>query len=231
MTETLGTENVSIVLHPESDKDMEAIEKNDVKDKILEAAFGLFCRNGIKSVSMDDIAQHLGVSKKTIYKWFANKDEMVYAATQRYLLGMEENCECIISRTDNAIHELLKIMEMNKDIFSKIHPSIFYDLQKYHPETWQLWQNHKNNFILQKIMENMNKGIAEGLFRKDFDIEVLSRLRLAQIDIAFNPQIFPPEKFDVKKVQLDCLEHFMLGIATLKGHKLINKYKHITEEE
>src|SRR5688572_8916664 len=137
--ETLGTENVSIVLHPECDKAMEAIEKSDVKDKILEAAFGLFCLRGIKSVSMDDIAQHLGVSKKTIYKWFENKDEVVFASTQRYLQQMEQNCECIIRTTDNAIHELLKIMDMNKEIFSKIHPSIFYDLQKYHPKTWQLW--------------------------------------------------------------------------------------------
>ena len=122
-------------------------------------------------------------------------------------------------------------MGMNKEVFSKIHPSVFYDLQKYHPKTWQLWLDHKNQFILQNIIENIKKGMQEGLFRKDFDVEVLSRLRLAQIDIAFNPLVFPPEKFDVKKVQLECLEHFMLGIATLKGHKLINKYKHITEEE
>ncbi|MDX5442703.1 MAG: TetR/AcrR family transcriptional regulator, partial [Hymenobacteraceae bacterium] len=127
--------------------------------------------------------------------------------------------------------EIFKIMEMNKKIFANIHPSIFYDLQKYHATTWQLWNNHKNEFILHQIKENIWRGIREGLFRSDLDVEVMGRLRLAQVDIVFNADVFPPQQFDARKVQMEVVEHFMLGIATLKGHKLINKYKEITEEE
>lgn len=96
---------------------------------------------------------------------------------------------------------------------------------------WQVWTNHKNEFILKQVSENLKKGIAEGWYRSDFDIEILARIRIAQINDIYNPELFPPEKFDLQKVQLATLEHFMMGIATLKGHKLINKYKEVIEEE
>lgn len=203
----------------------------DVKDRILLEAARLFARNGIKSVSMDDIAQHLGVSKKTIYKWFENKDEIVYSTLQNHLSQVERDCECAIVEAENAVDELFQVMMLNKKVLSEIHPSIFYDLQKYHLASWQLWVAHRNSFILSKIVGNLERGIREGLYRNDLDVELMARLRLALIDLSFNPELFPPEQFLPARVQSAFFEHFLLGIATLKGHKLINKYKHITEEE
>ncbi|WP_242921174.1 TetR/AcrR family transcriptional regulator [Pontibacter liquoris] len=210
---------------------MDTVEKTTAKDKIAEAAFGLFCQKGIKSVSMDDIAQHLGMSKKTIYKWFDNKDEVVYAACQQYLLAVENTCEGIITKAENAIAELFDLMALSKKVFTEIHPSIFHDLQKYHPTGWELWESHKRNYILQKIKQNIARGMGEGLFRNDLEVDIVARLRLAMIEMPFNAMLFPQHKFDIPRVQLACLEHYMLGMATLKGHKLINAYKHVTEEE
>jgi AcrR family transcriptional regulator len=210
---------------------MEATEKSEVKNKISEAAFSLFCLKGVKSISMDDIAQHLSMSKKTIYKWYSNKDEVIYASTKSYLLEVESECECFARDAKNAVEELFNIMGMTRKILSSIHPSVFHDLQKYHASSWKLWQDHKNKFMLGKIKQNLLRGIEEGLFRQDLNIEVISRLRLAQIEVIFDSRIFPPHEFNLQQVQLAALEHFMLGIATLRGHKLINAYKHITEEE
>ena len=210
---------------------METEEKTDIRSKILEAAFGMFCRRGIKSVSMDDIAQHLAISKKTLYKWFKNKDQVVYEALENYLTFVEKECQSDVERSANAIEELFRGMEMTKKIFTLIHPSIFHDLQKYHRASWELWQEHKTSFIRELIKQNINRGVKEGLYRKDLDVEIISRLRLAMIEMPFDTQLFPPYEFNIAKVQKDSLEHFMLGIATLKGHKLINEYKHITEEE
>ncbi|CAN5906079.1 TetR/AcrR family transcriptional regulator [soil metagenome] len=207
------------------------IANSDVKDRILLEAARLFARNGIKSVSMDDIAQHLGVSKKTIYKWFQNKDEIVHSALQNQLSQVENDCECAMVEAENAVDELFQVMTVNKKVLSEIHPSIFYDLQKYHPASWQLWLAHRNSFILSKIVSNLGRGIREGLYRQDLDMELMARLRLALIDLAFSPDLFPPEQFHPERVQSAFFEHFLLGIATLKGHKLINKYKHVTEEE
>ncbi len=210
---------------------METEEKLDVKEKIATAAFELFCQKGVKSVSMDDIALHLSMSKKTIYKWFENKDEVVYASVLKYLTSVEQEGQCHASRAGNAIEELFNVMEMTRRIFGSIHPSIFYDLQKYHPNSWKLWQTHKNKYILDQIKLNLHRGIREGLYRKDLDVEIIARLRLAQIEIPFDAQLFPMHQFDIKRVQMANLEVYMLGLATLKGHKLINEYKHITEEE
>lgn len=141
--------NVSIVLPPISG--METAERTDLKEKIKRAAFSMFCQRGIKSVSMDDIAQHLAMSKKTLYKWFKNKDEVVYEATADYLCCVQHDCEGYIEQAQNAIDELFQVMALTKQVFSQTHPSIFHDLQKYHHDSWQLWLQHKNSFMLQKV--------------------------------------------------------------------------------
>lgn len=210
---------------------METTEQTAIREKIVAEAFSLFCQSGIKSVSMDDIAQHLSISKKTIYKWFSNKDEVVYSAVSNYLQHIECDCEDILSKSGNAIEELFNIMGTTREIFSKIHPSIFHDLQKYHATAWKLWQDHKNQYIFGKVRQNLERGIAEGLYRKDLDVEVMARIRLVQIELPFDQRLFPRHQFELMRVQLASLEHYMLGIATLKGHKLINEYKHVTEEE
>lgn len=203
----------------------------EIKDRILQSAKTLFMRNGIKSVSMDDIAAHLAMSKKTLYKWFENKDQIVHAVMVHFLAHEEDDCCHMAAKSANALEELFQMMEWSKQLLANIHPSIFYDLQKYHPQAWQVWVDHKNQFILKNIIDNLHRGIAEGLYRADLDIEVLSRLRLTQVELVFNMDLYPPRQFDPGRVQQVCLEHFMLGTATLRGHKLINEYRQVTEEE
>ena len=203
----------------------------EIKDRILHHATTLFMRNGIKSVSMDDIAASMAMSKKTLYKWFANKDEMVHAVMTQHLDDSQRDCLGLLNQSESAIDELFRMMGWMKQQFADVHPSIFYDLQKFYPTTWQLWVAHKNQYILDQITDNLRRGMAEGLYRADLDVAVLARLRLAQIELAFNPDVFPAREFDVQRLQQSILEHFMLGIASLKGHKLINEVRHVTETE
>ena len=203
----------------------------EIKDRILHQAAALFMRNGIKSVSMDDIAASIAMSKKTLYKWFANKDEMVHAVIAQHLDDTQRDCVQLLDQSASAIDELFRMMGWMRQQFSDVHPSIFYDLQKFYPVTWQLWVAHKNQYILNQITDNLRRGMVEGLYRADLDVDVLARLRLAQIELAFNADVFPARQFDVKRLQQVILEHFMLGIASLKGHKLINDLRHVTEAE
>jgi AcrR family transcriptional regulator len=203
----------------------------EIKTRILESAQALFMRNGIKSVSMDDIAGHLSMSKKTLYKWFENKDQIVQAVTEQHLAMEEAECCRMFDSASNALDELFQMMTWAKRQFQDVHPGIFYDLKKYYPQAWKLWEGHKNSFILEKIGNNLRRGMAEGLYRADLDVEVLSRLHLAEIELAFNADLFPPRQYNPQHVHFTFLEHFLLGVATLKGHKLINEYRHVTEEE
>ncbi|GGK87180.1 TetR/AcrR family transcriptional regulator [Rufibacter glacialis] len=203
----------------------------ETRDRILHQARALFFQKGIKAVSMDDVAAHLGVSKKTLYKWFANKDEVVLESMQQYIQAVEGTCSQAIASAANAMEAMFQIVEMVRDIMRQMHPSIFYDLQKYHPAAWRLWQEHKNNFFLEQTKEHMQRGIREKLFREDIDVEILARLRLAEVELGFDSENFPATQFDLQKVQVALLEHFILGLATLKGHKLVNQYKQIIEDE
>ena len=203
----------------------------EIKDRILRHATMLFLQKVIKSVSMDDIAASLAISKKTLYKWFANKDEMVFAVMQQHLNATQHDCEQVQAQATSAIDELFRMMDWMRRQFHEVHPSIFYDMQKFHPTTWQLWVSHKHEYILNQISDNLRRGIAEGLYRPELDVEVLARLRLAQIELAFNADVYSPRHFEVQRLQQVILEHFMLGVATLKGHKLINSYRHVLEAD
>ena len=203
----------------------------EIKDRILNHAQQLFMRKGIKSVSMDDIAADLAMSKKTLYKTFTNKDEIVQAVMSTHLGKVQGECTHVASRATNAVEEMLNISQWADQQFNNIHPSIFHDLKKYHPAAWELFGAHKNTFILDQITQNLRRGMAEGLFRADLDVEVLARLSLAQIELAFDPALYPPERFGLARVNRVFDEHFLLGVATLKGHKLINDYRHVTETE
>lgn len=202
-----------------------------ISDRILETARELFYRNGIKSVTMDDIASEQGISKKTIYQYYKDKNSLVSALTK-----VQTNCQhhdiCLIrEEAENAIHELLESMKYMRQIFARINPSMFYDMKKYHPSAWNLFKEFKENELGGFIEENLRKGIKQGLYRNDLKIKILAKLRLNEIEMVLDPKAFPPHEFNIVEVQLIIMEHFIQGVVTLKGHKLLNKYTNTVEEE
>jgi len=180
---------------------------------------------------MDDIATQLAMSKKTLYKWFENKDQIVQATMEQHLSSNACDFQQLLGRATNAIDEIFLMLDWIRGQFADMMPGVFYDLQKYHPGTWKLWLEHKNTFMLAQIKSNLERGIAEGLYRPELDVEVIARMRLALIELLLDAEVYPAREFEPRRVQLAILEHFMLGIASLKGYKLINQYRQVTEEE
>lgn len=203
----------------------------EIKERILNHSTMLFMRNGIKSVSMDDIAASMAMSKKTLYKWFENKDQIVLGTMKQHLGRVQGECEAMAGHAATAVEEMMRITAWAEQQFSGLHPGVFYDLQKYYPAAWQLFVVHKSTYILAQITQNLQRGIAEGLYRPDLDVEVIARMHLSHIDLMFNPDLFPPALFGAQRVRRVLDEHFLLGVASLKGHKLINEYRRVTEEE
>jgi AcrR family transcriptional regulator len=203
----------------------------DNKERILVAAYELFFRYGIKSVTMDDIAKHLSMSKKTIYLYFRDKDEVVHTLMERSLQKDQEDFHRIAQEAGNVVEEVFEMMKKMNDIFSTINPNIFYDLRKYHPQTWELFHKFKSEFIITMVEATLEKGKKDGFVRSDINSKLLAKLRGEEIEMGFNPALFPPDKFRILDVQIALVEHFLYGICTLKGHKLINKHKQIVEEE
>ena len=207
------------------------VEKMTTEEKVLKGAEELFFKYGIRSVTMDDIAKHLGMSKKTIYQYYKEKDEIIHKLMMAHIKQDECSFSACANNASNIVDEVFSMMKNIHEIFSKVNPQLFYELQKYYPQTWKLFKEFKEEFILGMVEKSLEKGIKEGHVRPDINIKILSRLRMEQVELAMNPNAFSPDKFKILDVQLVLVEHFLYGICTLKGHKLINKYKEVTEEE
>lgn len=201
------------------------MEEHDTKEKILEGAEALFMKYGIRSVSMDDIARHLAVSKKTLYQHFADKDELVLKVSEVYLRKSTERFNSIARESKNAIEELNRISVCVKHDMEKLNQSMLFDLQKYHPKAWSLWTEHKLKYITEEVGRNLTKGIEEGYFRPELDKRIMGVTRTVLIEAAFNDEIFSRDQFDFVRVQLQLFELFVYGICTEKGKKLYQKYK------
>ena len=182
----------------------------------------LFLKAGIKSVTMDDIAKHMGMSKKAIYQFFKDKNELVIALVKKKMQEDQDQMEEIIRKSGNVIEEMINMMKCSEDIISRINPIVIHDLQKYHPDAWKQFQNFKSGVIVQTLEELLRKGIEQGYIRPDIDVKIIARMRMAQVEIGFNTSIFPHSEFNIWKVQQQFHEHFNYGICTLEGYKLLN---------
>jgi AcrR family transcriptional regulator len=199
-------------------------------DRIVQGSEELFLTAGIKSVTMDDIARQLGMSKKTIYQFFKDKNELVIALVKKKLKDDEDQMSAIISNSGNVIEEMINMMKCSEEIFSKINPIVVHDMQKYHPDAWKQFQDFKAGVLVHTLEKLLSKGIKQGYIRPDIDVKILARMRVNQVEMGFNAGVFPVAEFSTWKVQYQMLEHFNYGVCTLKGYKLLNKYKNIDEE-
>jgi AcrR family transcriptional regulator len=199
-------------------------------ERIIQGSEDLFLRAGIKSITMDDIAKHIGMSKKTIYQFFKDKNELVTTLVKKKLKDDENQINDIISKSENVIEEMINMMKCSEDVFSRINPIVMHDMQKYHPEAWAEFQKFKAEILISTLEELLTKGMKQGYIRTDIDVRIIARMRVSQIELGFNTEIFPVAEFNTWKVQIQFLDHFNYGICTLKGYKLLNHYKNIHDE-
>jgi TetR/AcrR family transcriptional regulator, cholesterol catabolism regulator len=215
--ETLVTNKVSIVLSPR-------FQLMETKERISKKAEELFLGYGIRSVSMDDIAAQLGMSKKTIYQYFSDKDELVDSVVEGHIKLIQYDCNDCKKVAKDAIEEIFITMERIIEQFRNMNPMVLFDLEKFHYKAYQHFLAHKTQFMQKIIRENIEWGIREELYRPEINIDVMSKFRIESMMIAFNISVFPPGKYNLADVTQTIIEHFVYGLATIKGHKLIQKY-------
>jgi len=216
--ETLATKKVSIVLPPDK-------EKRKLKDRIKQKAHDLFMQYGVRSVTMDEIALQMGASKKTIYQYYADKDELVEAVMVD-IINYNQDC-CLKDRQSarDAIHEVFLAIDMMQEMFQNMNPTILFELEKYYPASFEKFKQHKYSFLYKVLKENIERGIAEELYRIEIDVDIMIKLRLETMMLPFNQVLFPKGKYSLLKVETEFTTNFLFGLATLKGHKLITKYQ------
>jgi AcrR family transcriptional regulator len=199
----------------------------DAKDRILTKAAELFMRYGIRSITMDEIAAQLGISKKTIYQFFTDKDDMVYAVIEQEIKKNEHECLQYRYDSNDSVHEIFLAVEDLEEMLRYTNPMMLYDLEKYHPRAFQKVREYKYQFLHEAILENLRKGVEEGIYRPEIDRDIVAKNRIESAFLVFNPDLFPHSRYKMSEVNFELAMLFLYGIVTDKGRKLIEKY---TEE-
>ena len=197
------------------------------QDKILKTSLELFYKFGIKRVTMDDIAKELGMSKKTIYHHFKEKDDLVNTLCDTEMIKHEQIFDELFNESKNPIHEMMLISANMRKMMQHINPIFFLDLQKFHPQALNRFQEFKQNCAFKHIERNINKGIEAGFYRNEIDVEFTAKYRLSQLDMLLFGNYYSFEKISFTKSHELLLDMFVYGICTAKGHQLLNEYKKV----
>jgi AcrR family transcriptional regulator len=196
-----------------------------IKERIQQKAAELFKRYGIRSVTMDEIAGQLGISKKTIYQFYSDKETLVKDIFKDMTDQNKEKCTYFKDIAENAIHEQYLSSDSAQEIFNNMNTSVLFDLNRFHPNVFAEFEKFKKQFLFNSIKENIVRGIKEGLFRKDIDVNIITWLRLEMISGVFHNEEVINGKTKPNQFENEMKNFFLHGICTEKGLGYISKYK------
>src|SRR5277367_2401166 len=196
----------------------------EMKERILEKATDLFMRYGIRSITMDEIAAQLGISKKTIYQFFTDKDAMVEAVINQEINRNEECCRSFSLTAENAVHEIFLALDSFQEMLKAMNPQLVYDLEKHHPVAFKRLKQYKYQFLYTMIKENLERGSREDIYRTELNIDLTTRHRIETAFMPFNQETFPQNKYPMNQTCQELTILFLHSVCNPKGKKLIEKY-------
>lgn len=193
------------------------IKMDEKEQEFLLKVVQLFSRFGIKSMTMDDIARNLGMSKKTIYQFVSDKNELVFKA-MKSIIDMEMAvARKLCDENENAIDMLFALSKDVARKYAQMHPSINYDMQKYHPDAWHIFQEFQTKFVTQCIQENIERGIQQKLYRDNLDPYLIANFYSSKLHMCSDGLTFPPDKYSFQTIHLEMMRYHIRGIASEKG--------------
>jgi AcrR family transcriptional regulator len=196
-----------------------------MKSRILCKGAELFFRYGVKTVTMDAIASDLGISKKTIYQHFPDKDAMVLQVVENFVEQDELKWIELDKQFPNVIEKTFKSFDMMKEMLTQMNPRLLFEIQKYFPVAHQRFVDYNEKCVHGHLVADFKKGMQFGYFRSDIEVEFLARLRMAEVGLAFNPDFYPNNTLSLFETQLVLMDIFMRGILTEKGLTLYQSYQ------
>ncbi|BDD10194.1 TetR family transcriptional regulator [Fulvitalea axinellae] len=195
----------------------------DTKMRIVRAAAELYLRFGLRSVTMDQVAGSLAISKKTLYELFSTKEKLIMEAMTLYI--EEDKCQIdyLFDKSSDAVQLMALLANDIKERFSRINPVMISDLQRYYHQLWEELMSFQDEYV-EKMSKVLDWGKEEGLFREEVDSVTLALLLHKEIEMSFDVEVIDPVKFSVQDVQMQFLSHYIHGLVTEKGRVLLEKY-------
>jgi AcrR family transcriptional regulator len=216
--ETLVTKIVSVVLW------FLGGDKMEIKQRILEKATDLFMRYGIRSITMDEIAAQLGISKKTIYQFFTDKDAMVEAVVNEEMKRNEDDCRGFSLEAENAVHEIFLALDNVQEMLKTMNPQLIFDLEKHHTAAYRRLKQYKHQFLFTIVKENLDRGAREDLYRTELNTDLITRHRIETAFMPFNQEAFPQNKYPMNQTCQELGVLYLHSVCNANGKKLIEKY-------
>lgn len=196
------------------------------KQHIISESIQLFLKFGVKSLTMEDIARKLGISKKTLYAHVKDKEDLLLQAVVLFGKFEDKQLSEICSRGLNAIDESLEIKKWVLDMIQNIHPSVAYDIEKFHPAVSKRMKTSRHENVYRSIFQNIVKGQKEGLYRSDINADIVAKLYIGRMESIFDQELFPSSTYNVSDVYMEWFIYHIHGMATSKGLQLLeNNFK------
>jgi AcrR family transcriptional regulator len=194
----------------------------EIRDRIIVGAAELFKTYGIKSVTMDSLANHLGISKRTIYEVFSDKDELLTGVLKWMAEKQRDLVKKFLDESENAIVAIFKLLEINMNHFQEMSPAFQADMKKYHHDVLEKkadkceMPDYRNNLQL------IEKGISEDLFRKEINPDLVNRCLYSMVRSIMDQDLYPFEQFTRREVVKNSFINYLRGISTVEGLELVN---------
>ena len=203
---------------------MNEVELTDIKEiALIDRVNEVYVREGMKKVTMDDMAKKLNVSKKTLYKYVRNRKELVLKAT---CLHVQKERLQVIKIQEKNLDPIVEQYELSKfvvETISKVNPIVHYDLENYFSEAWDYLNQYFNGFVFESIYKNIVRGQVEGIYRKNFKPDIVAMFFASRIDLIFDGELFPAERVSFKDVYIEYLLYHLNSIVTNKGKGTLNE--------
>jgi len=194
-------------------------------NNIITKSTGLFLRYGVKNLTMDEIAKELGMSKKTIYLYVDNKADLVQKVMQAHLDKETAFIKEVQKTSANALEENLRMITFMSGELQEFKSVTFFELQKYYPESYALFNEHREKVALKHILNNLKAGIKEGLYRKDINADIVGRIFVSALDILIDQQRFPSKRYNFFVLYKEFINYHLGGILTPKGATYLEQSK------
>lgn len=201
-----------------------------MKDKIIDTACDMFLNLGFKSVTMDDLAERMGISKKTIYQHFKNKTELVHECTCSLFDRISHGIDCINEQGLNPIEELYEIKKFALMHLKDEKSSPHYQLRKYYPKIFESLNSKKFAVMKECVLENITRGMAMGIYRDNLDAGFVARIYFAGVSSLNDVDLFPKTDFPMTGLMDQYLEYHLRGIVTPEGRKVLNQIINSNQE-
>jgi len=198
---------------------------NTKKYEILQIAGELFKNRGYKQVTMDLISSEMGISKKTLYKYFSNKKELIHSIISRYIDTEKSQFHKFSENTDNAVEEMVKLIKHVIQMFNDVDIRIYEDLKKYYPKSWKEMDSFLQVHIYNRIHQNILRGVIEGLYRENINADILAKMYVVKVLGIMEEQTFPGQIYDKMLLMTNMVDYHLRGILNVKGLEIYETYK------